>query len=215
MPRKWLIGTVKTITASTSPSRSRIRSRWRCQRGVTYRQITSRTSLSARVSSGCDSARREVAVALQPRRGAARAGEGLGLAVERVRRGPPPRRLDRAPAVRRHDQVDAGLVRSPSRAATTRACSRSGSRGRRPRRREDLRRRIAGSVARRLTARRAAALQSGARHVPVVDATSGSLSTARGSVRPATAQCRDSRVAQRVSTRPGARAPPGSSSAGS
>ena len=35
IPRRWLIGTVKTTTASTSRSRSRIRSRWRCQRGVT------------------------------------------------------------------------------------------------------------------------------------------------------------------------------------
>ena len=58
----------------------------------------------------------------------------LALEVGRVRRPPPPGRLDRPPAVRRDDELDALVVQRPARAATRRACSRSGSRGR-PRRR--------------------------------------------------------------------------------
>ncbi len=52
----------------------------------------------------------QVAVALEPRREVAHAGVGLALAVGRVRRGPPPGRLDRPPAVGRHHEVDALLV---------------------------------------------------------------------------------------------------------
>ena len=52
----------------------------------------------------------QVAVALQPRGEVAHACERLALAEARVRRGPPPRRLDRSAAVRRDDQVAAGLV---------------------------------------------------------------------------------------------------------
>ena len=52
----------------------------------------------------------EVPIALQARPRVARAREALALEVGGVRRGAPPRRLDRAAAVRRHDQVDADLV---------------------------------------------------------------------------------------------------------
>ena len=52
----------------------------------------------------------QVAVALEPRQAAADGGVRLALAVGRVRRRPPPGRLDRAAAVRRDDEVDAGLV---------------------------------------------------------------------------------------------------------
>ena len=52
----------------------------------------------------------QVRVALEPRDEVARAGERLALAVGRVRRGAPPRRLDRPAAVRRDDEVDALLV---------------------------------------------------------------------------------------------------------
>jgi hypothetical protein len=58
MPRKCAIGTVKTITASTSFSASSTFVRWRRQRGVTHRQIASRVALSKTVSSGESSARR-------------------------------------------------------------------------------------------------------------------------------------------------------------
>ena len=52
----------------------------------------------------------EIPVALQPREPAAGGGEALALDPGRVRRGPPPGRLDRPAAVGRHDQVDADLV---------------------------------------------------------------------------------------------------------
>ena len=52
----------------------------------------------------------EVPVALQPREAAAERGVALALPIGRVRRGPPPRRLDRTAAVRRHDEVGARLV---------------------------------------------------------------------------------------------------------
>src|SRR5262249_57027804 len=52
----------------------------------------------------------EMAVALEPGDGIASVLEGLALAVTRVRFGAPPRRFDRAAAVRRDDQVAAGLV---------------------------------------------------------------------------------------------------------
>ena len=77
----------------------------------------------------------QVPVALQPREPAAHGGEALTLDPGRVRRRPPPRRLDRPAAVRGHDQVGRRPRTCPSRAATTRACSRSGSRGRPPTRR--------------------------------------------------------------------------------
>src|SRR6266540_3630919 len=83
MPRKWAIGTVKTTIASGC-SRSTSRSRCRRQRGVT----------------------------LQPRDDTAGARIGLTLAVGRVRRRAPPRRLDGAAAIRRHDQVDALVVQA-------------------------------------------------------------------------------------------------------
>jgi hypothetical protein len=54
----------------------------------------------------------KVLVALEPRDGVACAGERLGLLVERVRRGSPPRRLDRLAAVGRDDQVDADVVQA-------------------------------------------------------------------------------------------------------
>src|SRR6266540_1691095 len=52
----------------------------------------------------------EQGVPAQASRETAGAGEELRLAVERVRRGPPPRRLDRLTAVGRDDQVGAGRV---------------------------------------------------------------------------------------------------------
>src|SRR6185436_4373651 len=52
----------------------------------------------------------QVRVAAQPRDGPAGAIEGLALEVARVLLDAPPRRLDRAPAVRRHDEVNVGLV---------------------------------------------------------------------------------------------------------
>ena len=52
----------------------------------------------------------EIAVALQPRQPAPDGGEALTLDPGRVRRRPPPRRLDRTTAVRRHDQIGADLV---------------------------------------------------------------------------------------------------------
>jgi hypothetical protein len=52
----------------------------------------------------------EVAVALEAGEPAPQGGVSLALAVGRVRRRPPPRRLDRAAAVRRDDEVDALLV---------------------------------------------------------------------------------------------------------
>ena len=63
------MGTVKTITASTPPSRSMIRSRWRFQRGVTQREMTVRTALSEAVSGGRSSVR---LILSPPRRPAAR-----------------------------------------------------------------------------------------------------------------------------------------------
>ena len=108
MPRRCAIGTVNTITAS-GRSRSTRCSRCLRQRGVTQRQITSRVTGRRRCPR--DPPRRAGdAVALDPRDGVARPGERLALVVGRVRRGAPPRRLDRPPAVRRHDQVDALLV---------------------------------------------------------------------------------------------------------
>ena len=52
----------------------------------------------------------QVPVALQPREPAAQRGVALALAVGRVRRGAPPRRLDRPAAIRRDDEVDPRLV---------------------------------------------------------------------------------------------------------
>ena len=79
-------------------------------------------------------------VALQPRRHLARRREGLGLPVERVRRRPPPGRLDRAAAVGRDDQVGPGLVQPlpdlPPRGCAAVAEVEVGGR----RNREDLRR---------------------------------------------------------------------------
>ena len=133
MPRKCAIGTVKTSTAS-GRSCSTSRSRWRRQRGVTTFQIVSRVSRSRRASSGLVLGAPQVAVALEPRE---------PVAQERVASRPPgrsgsvrsaTRALDGPTAVRRHDQVGARPRTCPSRAATRRACSRSGSRGR-PRRR--------------------------------------------------------------------------------
>ena len=72
----------------------------------------------------------EVLVALQPRQAAANGGEALALDPGRVRRRPPPRRLDRPAAVGRHDQVGADLVQALPELPPRRACSRSGSRGR-------------------------------------------------------------------------------------
>ena len=112
MPRRCAIGTVKTITASTSRSRSSTFVRWRRQRGVTQRQIASRVALSKRGVLRAVLGAPEVAVALQPREPAAGRGEALALDPGRVRRGAPPGRLDRPAAVRRHDQVDADLVQA-------------------------------------------------------------------------------------------------------
>ena len=104
--------------------------RCRRQRGVTQRQIVSRVSLVEHRVVRAVLGAAEVAVALEPREPAANGRVALALEPRRVRRRPPPGRLDRLPAVRGHDQVDADLVAAPSRAATTPACSRSGSRGR-------------------------------------------------------------------------------------
>ena len=52
----------------------------------------------------------QIPVALEARQPVAQGGVRLALAVGRVRRRPPPGRLDRAAPVRRHDEIDAGLV---------------------------------------------------------------------------------------------------------
>jgi len=112
MPRKWLIGTVKKtdrvdvalaledLLEVTLPAR-----RHGAPDHLAYRFVGTRV---LRVRLGAP----QVAVALEPRRDMPCRRERLGLAVERVRRGPPPGRLDRAAAIRRDDQVDAGLGHS-------------------------------------------------------------------------------------------------------
>ena len=104
-------GTVKTTTASTSRSRS------------------SRSARGAGASAASPSARSPRGPSGRCRRGRARHAGGSGrpstratrsrtrrerlaLAVAGVRRSPPPRRLDRPAAVRRDDQVAAGLVQA-------------------------------------------------------------------------------------------------------
>ena len=92
-------------------SRSSTFVRCRCQRGVTQRQIVSRVSLVERGVLRVVLGAAEVAVALEPReRRRARLRSVSPSTIGRVRRRPPPRRLDRPAAVRRHDQVDADLV---------------------------------------------------------------------------------------------------------
>ena len=81
----------------------------------------------------------EVAIALDPRERVADGLVGLALAIRRVRRGSPPRRLDRTAAIRRDDEVDAGLVHPfpelpPGRRAPVPKVEIDGGRGR-----EDLR----------------------------------------------------------------------------
>ena len=109
MPRKCAIGTVKTTTAS-GRSRSTSRSRCRRQRGVTTRQIVSRVMRSPSESSGESSSRRRWRSPLSRAASVARPRVRLALEVGRVRRGPPPRRLDRPPAVRRDDELGALVV---------------------------------------------------------------------------------------------------------
>ena len=135
MPRKCAIGTVKTTTAS-GRSRSTSRSRCRRQRGVTTRQIVSRVTRSASESAGASSPRRRwrspfsrarslararVRLALDDRPGSA-AARHQGVSTGRPRYG-----VD--------DQVDALLVQPLPELPPRRACSRSGSRDRPPRRR--------------------------------------------------------------------------------
>ena len=134
MPRKCAIGTVKKTTAS-GRSRSTSRSRWRRQRGVTTRQIVSRVRRSKALLLRRVLAAPQVAVALQAREAVAqrrrttrpRGTSGSARCATRATRpagpGTASRRGRRPPRT------------SPSTAATTPACSRSGSRGRRPRRR--------------------------------------------------------------------------------
>ena len=109
MPRRCAIGIVKTITASgfsvldealevplparRDPARDRL-----------ARELVERRLLGARLGAA------EVAVALHAREHVADRLVRLALAVGRVRRGSPPGRLDRPAAIRRDDEVDAGLV---------------------------------------------------------------------------------------------------------
>ena len=109
MPRKWAIGTVKKTTASGPLPLDEPLEVAPPARGHDPPDRLARDAVEGALV-GRVLAAAEVAVALEPREPVAHGGVRLGLAIGRVRRDAPPRRLDRPAAVRRDDEVDACLV---------------------------------------------------------------------------------------------------------